>query len=173
MIGCKPMATCLVPSEGILPLFDPVFNLSTTIVNPNYLARFKIRVCHNESDTRKEFTHMPFYFTDHPSGFIPSTEPKLFEPGPVAVNQRREQVENPISRMGVSGSKSCAQEISVAGEGKQRMVAELLEVTVEGCALLLSVNGVFGGIDIDNEPPFISAPKEGVGGSAQRIFEGF
>jgi hypothetical protein len=45
------------------------------------------------------------------------------------------------------------------------MVADLLEVIVKGCTLLLSVNRVFGGIDINNEPPFVSAPKEGVGGS--------
>ena len=52
------------------------------------------------------------------------------------------------------------------------MVADLLEVTVKGCALLLSVDGIFGGIYIDDEAPFVSAPKEGVGGSAERIFEG-
>ncbi len=71
LICCKPMTTCLVPSQGILSFFDPVFNLGTTIVNPNYLVRLKIRVCHNESDTRKEFTHVPFDFTDDPSGIIP------------------------------------------------------------------------------------------------------
>ena len=47
-----------------------------------------------------------------------STEPKLFEPGPVAVNQRRDQVENPISRMGISGSQSCAQKITFVCEAK-------------------------------------------------------
>ncbi len=29
LIGCKPMTTRFVPSEGILPLFYPVFNLSS------------------------------------------------------------------------------------------------------------------------------------------------
>jgi hypothetical protein len=53
------------------------------------------------------------------------------------------------------------------------MVADLLEVTVKGSPLLLSVDRIFGGINIDDEPPFVSAPKEGVGGSAQRIFESF
>jgi len=235
LIGRKPMATRLVPSECVLPLFYPVFNLGTPIVNRNYLVCFNIRVGHNEADTREEFTRVPFDFTYNPSRFIPSlrlvmkldhpnlypapwgatdgrlqvrqdvplqaivagkpnevsdpllfaklvqvwtgkgcipSEPKLLKPRPVAVNQRRDKVENPISRMGVSGSKSCAQEISVASEAKQWMVAELLEVTVEGCALLLSVNGVFGGIDIYDEPPFVSAPKEGFGGSAEHIFEG-
>ena len=71
LIGCKPMATRLVPSEGVLPLFYPVFNLSTTIVNRNYLVRFKIRVGHDKSDTGEEFTHVPFDFTDNPSRFIP------------------------------------------------------------------------------------------------------
>jgi hypothetical protein len=74
--------------------------------------------------------------------------------------------------MRVSRSKFCAQKISVAGEAKQGMVAELLEVTIEGRTLLLSVNGVFGGIDIDDEPPLVPAPKEGIGGLAERVFEG-
>jgi hypothetical protein len=74
--------------------------------------------------------------------------------------------------MRVSGSEFCAKKIPVAGKAKQRMVADLLEVTVKGCTILLSVNRVFGGIDIDNEPPFVSAPKEGVGGSIENIFEG-
>ena len=77
LIGCKPMATRLVPSEGVLSLFYPVFNLSPTIVDRNYLVRFKIRVGHNKSDTREEFTHMPFYFTDNPSGLIPALCPVM------------------------------------------------------------------------------------------------
>jgi hypothetical protein len=53
------------------------------------------------------------------------------------------------------------------------MIANLVEVTVEGCALLVSVNRVLGGIYINNEPPFVSAPKKGVGRSANAIFKGF
>jgi hypothetical protein len=52
------------------------------------------------------------------------------------------------------------------------MVADLLEVAVEDCAFLISVNRVFGGININDEAPFVSTPKEGVGRSAERIFEG-
>ena len=36
LIGCKPMATRLVPPECVLPLFDQVFNLSSTIVARDY-----------------------------------------------------------------------------------------------------------------------------------------
>ncbi len=153
------MATRLVPSEGVLPFLYPVFNLSTTIVSRNYLVFFKIRVGRNESGTREELTRVPFYFTDHPSGFIPAIclimeldrthlypalwgttdrafqvtldvlfkavvggdadevsnpvlfavlvevrtgkcriapEPRLLEPRPVAVNPRRDKVENAI-----------------------------------------------------------------------------
>jgi hypothetical protein len=43
------------------------------------------------------------------------------------------------------------------------MVADLVEVAVKGCALLLSVDRVFSGINIDDEPPFVSTPKEGFG----------
>jgi hypothetical protein len=53
------------------------------------------------------------------------------------------------------------------------MVADLLEVTVKGCTLLVPMDGIFGGIYIDDEPPFVSTPEEGFGGSAERIFEGF
>jgi hypothetical protein len=52
------------------------------------------------------------------------------------------------------------------------MVADLIEVTVKGCALLLSVDRVFSGINIDYESPFVSAPKQGIGGPAERIFQG-
>ena len=71
LIRSKSMAARLVPSEGVLSLFYPVFNLSTTIVNRNYLVCFKVRVGHNKSDTREELTNMPFYFTDNPSGSVP------------------------------------------------------------------------------------------------------
>jgi hypothetical protein len=53
------------------------------------------------------------------------------------------------------------------------MVAELLEVTVKGCTLLVSMDGIFGGIYIHDKPPFVSAPKQGVGGSTDGIFKGF
>jgi hypothetical protein len=53
------------------------------------------------------------------------------------------------------------------------MIADLVEITVKGCTLLVSVDGIFGGIYIDDEPPFVSAPKEDVGGSADGIFKGF
>jgi len=69
LISCKPMATRFVPSKGILPLFYSVFNLGTTIVDRNYFVRLKIRVGHNKSDSREEFTHVPFDFTDNPSRF--------------------------------------------------------------------------------------------------------
>jgi hypothetical protein len=70
-IGCKAMATRLVPSEAVLSLFYPVFNLGKTIVNRNYFVHLKIRVGLNKSDTRQEFTPVPFDFIDNPSRFIP------------------------------------------------------------------------------------------------------
>jgi len=33
---------------------------------------FNIRVSHNETDTREEFTNMPFYLTNNASGLIPT-----------------------------------------------------------------------------------------------------
>ena len=75
--------------------------------------------------------------------------------------------------MRVSGSTSCAQKITFVGQTEQGVIADLVEVTVKGCTLLVSVDGIFGGIYIDDEPPFVSAPKQGVGGSADGILMGF
>ena len=67
-----------------------------------------------------------------------------------------------IGRMGVSGSQSATEKITFVGQAKKRMVTNLLKVPVEGCALLLSVSGAFGGIANYGEPPFVPAPKEGI-----------
>jgi hypothetical protein len=75
--------------------------------------------------------------------------------------------------MRVSGSTSCAQKITLVGQTEQGVIADLVEITVKGCTLLVSVYGIFGGIYIDDEPPFVSAPKQGVGGSADGILMGF
>ena len=60
----------LVPSEGVLPLFYPVFDLSPPVVDLDYSLRFHVRVGHDKSDTREKFVHMPFDFADNPSGSI-------------------------------------------------------------------------------------------------------
>ena len=52
------------------------------------------------------------------------------------------------------------------------MVADLLEVTIEGCTLLVSVDRIVSGIYIDDKSPFVSPSKQSVGASAERIFEG-
>jgi hypothetical protein len=73
----------------------------------------------------------------------------------------------------IAGSQSCAQKITFVGQTEQRVIADLVGITVKRCTLLVSVHGIFGGIYIDDEPPFVSAPKEGVGGPADGIFKGF
>ena len=70
LIGCEAMATSFVPSEGLLALFYPVFELSPTVVNRNHLVRFEIRIGHNKTDTREELTNMAFGLTDNPSGLL-------------------------------------------------------------------------------------------------------
>jgi len=77
LIGCEAMATGFVPSQGVLPLFYPVFDLSPTIVDRDYLLCFKFRVGHNKSDTWEKFTHMPFDLADNPSGLVPALCPVL------------------------------------------------------------------------------------------------
>jgi hypothetical protein len=41
LIRCEAMTTCFVPSQGVLPFFDPVFDLSPAIVCRNYFVCFK------------------------------------------------------------------------------------------------------------------------------------
>jgi len=73
----------------------------------------------------------------------------------------------------IAGSQPCGQKITFVGQTEQRMIASLVEVAVKGCTLLASVHGIFGGIYINDEPPFVSAPKQGVGRSGDGIFKGF
>jgi len=70
LIGCESVATRFVPSKGILSLFYPIFDLSPSIVDRNYLFCCYAGVSHNKSDTGEKFTHVPFDFTDNPSRFI-------------------------------------------------------------------------------------------------------
>jgi hypothetical protein len=48
--------------------------------------------------------------------------------------------------MRIAGSQSCAQKITFVGQTEQRVIADLTEVTVKGCTLLVSMDGIFGGI---------------------------
>ena len=186
--SCKLMAARFVPSKRVLPLFYPVFNLGTPIIDRDYSLCFKVRVGHNKSDTREEFAGVPFDFAHNPSELIPflrlvvelehlhlylalwgttdgalqvgqdtlfeavvggnpnevgdstvftkfvevrtgkcriAREPKLFEPGPVALNQRRDKIQDAIGGVCISGSQSCAQKVPLAGEAKQRVIADL------------------------------------------------
>jgi hypothetical protein len=53
------------------------------------------------------------------------------------------------------------------------MVADLLEVTVKGCTLLLPVDGVSSGINIDDQAALVPASKQGIGRSGEALFESF
>jgi len=75
--------------------------------------------------------------------------------------------------MCIPRAQSRAQKITLVGHTEQRVIANLVEVSVKGCTLLISVDGIFGGIYIDYEPPFVAAPKQGVGGSTDGVFKGF
>jgi hypothetical protein len=75
--------------------------------------------------------------------------------------------------MRIPRSQSCAQKIAFVRETKQRVMADLVEVTVKCGAFLISMDGIVCGIYVDYKPPFVSAPKQGVGGSTDGIFKGF
>jgi hypothetical protein len=60
--------------------------------------------------------------------------------------------------MRVSGSQFCTQKVPFAREAKQRMVTDLFKVAVKGCPLLLSVDGVFSGINFKKRGPLSFLP---------------
>ena len=45
-------------------------------------------------------------------------KPKLFEPGSVAIDQRRNKIDDAIGWVRISESESCAQKITYVGEAK-------------------------------------------------------
>jgi hypothetical protein len=49
----------------------------------------------------------------------------------------------------------------------------MVEVAVECGTLLISMDGAFCGIYIDDESPFVSAPKQGLGRPAEAVFKSF
>jgi len=51
------------------------------------------------------------------------------------------------------------------------MVADQLKVAVEGGALLLSMYGVFSGVDIDDDSPLVPASKQSIGGPTESFFK--
>lgn len=69
-IQCKSMAPHLVRSKGIFSLFDPVFDLGPP-VDRDYPLCLHLRVGHNQTNSKEEFTHMPFNFANNPSGYTP------------------------------------------------------------------------------------------------------
>ena len=50
LIGCESMATRLVPTERVLPLFDLILNLAATVVHLDSLPGWELGIGHNESD---------------------------------------------------------------------------------------------------------------------------
>ncbi|HYA42282.1 MAG TPA: hypothetical protein VEF34_13330 [Syntrophobacteraceae bacterium] len=49
------------------------------------------------------------------------------------------------------------------------MMAHLVEITFEGSTLLVSMDGVLGGIYLDDGPPPVPALKQGAGGSIDGV----
>jgi hypothetical protein len=61
----------------------------------------------------------------------------------------------------------------MAGEAKERMIAELLVVAVEGRTLLVAMNRIIGGINVQDEPLLVSTSEKGLATRGQARFEGF
>jgi hypothetical protein len=51
------------------------------------------------------------------------------------------------------------------------VIADLFKVAVEGSAFLLSMDGIFAGINIQDQSALVSAPKKSIGEAAQAGFE--
>jgi len=71
--------------------------------------------------------------------------------------------------MPVSWYQSCAQKTTFVGQAEEKMMAHLVEITFEGSTLLVSMDGVLGGIYLDDGPPPVPALKQGAGGSIDGV----
>jgi len=71
LVGCKAMTAGLVPSEGVFPLFYPVFNLGTTVVGLAHSFGLQPGVGYDESDPWEKLSRMPLHLADDPAGPVP------------------------------------------------------------------------------------------------------
>ena len=72
LIGPEAVATGLVPAQGVLPLLDPVLDITPTIVDLHHLRSVEPGVGHDEIDLREQLPLGPFQFADHTPGFVPA-----------------------------------------------------------------------------------------------------
>src|SRR5271157_350733 len=75
LVGSESMATRLVPAERVLPLFDPVLNVPTTVVHLDHFPGRELRVGYDESDPREEFPIVPLNLGDHSTLLVPGLCP--------------------------------------------------------------------------------------------------
>lgn len=99
-------------------------------------------------------------------------EPHLPEPGAVALEDRGEHPDHSIARGDVAGPELGREKISVSGEAKERVVALFLVVAVEGGPLLLPVDRIIGGVDIEDDPVLVPCHQERIGGCAKSRLKG-
>ena len=71
LVGGESMATRLVPAQRVLPLFDPVLNVATTVVHLDHLPGRELGIGHDESDPREEFPVVPLDLGDHSAFSVP------------------------------------------------------------------------------------------------------
>ena len=72
LIGPEAVAASLVPAKSVLPLLDPVLDISPTIVDLHHLHPREPKVGHDEIDFGEHLPWGPFQFADHPAGPRPA-----------------------------------------------------------------------------------------------------
>ena len=68
----EPMAACLVPTQRILALLYPVFDITLPVVNLDRRKCRQLGIGHDKITAGKQFTHMPIYLCNHPAGAVPA-----------------------------------------------------------------------------------------------------
>jgi hypothetical protein len=58
--------------QCVLALFDPLLGHAPLVVEPHHVAGFPPEICHNETDSRKQFARMPLHFRNDPSSDLPT-----------------------------------------------------------------------------------------------------
>ena len=71
LVGFEPLATGLVPAQGVLPFLDPVFDLGPAVIELDHLTGRQPGVGDHKADAGEKLATVPFNLGHHPPGLMP------------------------------------------------------------------------------------------------------
>ena len=84
-----------------------------------------------------------------------TSKPEKLELPPVALHDGLDELQDTIGGMNIPRSQPGPQTVTLTGKAKKRMETVLGKMAIVGNPLLLAVGRVLGGIQVDNQAPFV------------------